>query len=156
MIATISEVEILWKAGKFDIKKWGPSRLKNSEFNINNKKLGHDKNEEKHQLLTPEQYDGREPHYCHCWTRQVTDHGSASHVPTTSSPLLKWCEIMLQLYCPLLCLHHYAPPRCTSRSHSEYVIHHSGSQKPHHYFLWSIQLFLWLWPLPPATRTWSR
>ena len=38
--------------------------LMDSEFNINNKKLGHDmmKNTEKHQLLASEQYGGRKHH----------------------------------------------------------------------------------------------
>ena len=61
---TISDVEILKKSGDYDIESMRTITLMNSEFNINNKKLGRDmmKNAEKHNLLAPEQYGGRKHH----------------------------------------------------------------------------------------------
>ena len=61
---TISHVEILKKAGEYHIEKMRTITLMNSEFNINNKKLGHDmmKNAKKHHLLAPKQYGGRKHH----------------------------------------------------------------------------------------------
>ena len=61
---TISDVEILKKAGEYDIEKMRTITLMNSEFNINNKKLGQDMmhNAEAHHALAPEQYGGRKHH----------------------------------------------------------------------------------------------
>ena len=61
---TISDVEILKKAGVYDIEGMRTITLMNSEFNINNKKLGRDmmNHAEKHKLLAPEQYGGRKHH----------------------------------------------------------------------------------------------
>ena len=61
---TISDVEILKKSGDYDIESMRTITLMNSEFNINNKKLGRDmmKNAEKHNLLPPEQYGSRKHH----------------------------------------------------------------------------------------------
>ena len=61
---TISDVEILKKAGEYDIEKMRTITLMNSEFNINNKKLGRHmmQHAEHHNLLAPEQYGRRKHH----------------------------------------------------------------------------------------------
>ena len=61
---TISDVEILKKTGVYDIEGMRTITLMNSEFNINNKKLGRDmmQHAEQHHLLAPEQYGGRKHH----------------------------------------------------------------------------------------------
>ena len=61
---TISDVEILKKAGEYEIEKMRAITLMNSEFNINNKKLGKDmmNKAEEHHILAPEQYGGRQHH----------------------------------------------------------------------------------------------
>ena len=61
---TISDVEILKKTGVYDIEGMRTITLMNSEFNINNKKLGRDmmQHAKQHHLLAPEQYGGRKHH----------------------------------------------------------------------------------------------
>ena len=61
---TISDVEILKKAGVYDIEGMRTITLMNSEFNINNKKLGREmmQHAEDNNALPPEQYGGRKQH----------------------------------------------------------------------------------------------
>jgi hypothetical protein len=60
----MTDVEILKKAGVYDIEKMRTILLMNSEFNINNKKLGRDimNNAEKHGTIAREQYGSRRNH----------------------------------------------------------------------------------------------
>jgi hypothetical protein len=61
---SITDLEILKKAGVFDIKKMHTIQLMHSEFNINNKKLGRDMMSfaESCDLLAPEQFGSRKKH----------------------------------------------------------------------------------------------
>jgi hypothetical protein len=60
----LTDVEILKKAGVYDIEKMRTIILMNSEFNMNNKKLGRDMmcNAEKYGTLAREQYGSRKHH----------------------------------------------------------------------------------------------
>jgi hypothetical protein len=60
----MTDVEILKKAGIYDIKKMCTIILMNSECNMNNKKLGKDmmQNAEQHGTLAREQYGSRKDH----------------------------------------------------------------------------------------------
>jgi hypothetical protein len=59
------DVELLKKAGVYNIKKMRTIILMNSEFNMNNKKLGQDmmRNAELHGTLAREQYGSRKNHW---------------------------------------------------------------------------------------------
>ena len=61
---TISDIEILKKSREYNSESMRTITLMNSEFNINNKKLGRDmmQNAKKHNFLAPEQYGGRKHH----------------------------------------------------------------------------------------------
>jgi hypothetical protein len=60
----ITDVEILKKAGVYDVEKMRTITLMHAEFNMNNKKLGKDllANAEKHAAIAPEQFGSRKKH----------------------------------------------------------------------------------------------
>jgi hypothetical protein len=60
----ITDVEIVKKAGVFDIKKMRTIQLMHAAFNINNKKLGRDMMSlaEKCKVIAPEQFGSRKNH----------------------------------------------------------------------------------------------
>ncbi len=62
----VTDVEILKKAGVYDVEKMCTILLMNAEFNMNNKKLGRDmmNHAEQHGALAREQYGSRRNHQC--------------------------------------------------------------------------------------------
>ena len=62
----MTDVEILKKAGVYDVEKMRTILLMNAEFNMNNKKLGRDMmhHAERHGALAREQYGSRRNHQC--------------------------------------------------------------------------------------------
>jgi hypothetical protein len=62
----MTDVEILKKAGVFDVEKMRTILLMNAEFNMNNKKLGRDmmSHAETHKAVAREQYGSRRNHQC--------------------------------------------------------------------------------------------
>ena len=62
----MTDVEILKKAGVYDVEKMRTILLMNAEFNMNNKKLGREMmaNAERHGKIAREQYGRRRHHQC--------------------------------------------------------------------------------------------
>ena len=62
----MTDVEILKKAGVYDVEKMHTILLMNAKFNMNNKKLGCDMmhHAKKHSALAREQYGSRRNHQC--------------------------------------------------------------------------------------------
>jgi hypothetical protein len=97
----MTDVEILKKAGVYDVEKMRTILLMNAEFNMNNKKLGQDmmNHAEKHGALAREQYRSRQNHQYH---------GSPEADPTRLSTLRKRCKILLRPNCTQYCYLVYA------------------------------------------------